>query len=152
MESSTNPSETKQAEGQIIDLRHLIEYLKEVKDGRKRRGLRYPLEIILTLFILAKLCGQKKIYGIADWVQQQSGYLQGALGLKYIRLPHHSTYRRVMSEEMEGEDFERLMGAYQAQLPRQGRDVVIVIDGKTVRSMITAADPLPSLIGGRQYV
>jgi predicted transposase YbfD/YdcC len=141
MESSTNRSEMKQAEGEIIDLGQLMAYLKEVKDGRKKRGLRYRLEIILALFILAKLCGEDKIYGIADWVQQQSGYLIGALGLKYKRLPHHSTYRRVLSEEMEGEDFERLMAAYQAQLPRQGQDVVIAIDGKTVRGTITGADP-----------
>lgn len=141
MESSTNLSEKGPAEGKIIDLRHLMMYLKEAKDGRKRRGLRYTLETVLVLFILAKLCGQNKIYGIADWVQQQSGYLIGALGLKCKRLPHHSTYRRVLSDEVDGDDFERLMGAYQAQLPRHGQDMVIAIDGKTVRGTITAEDP-----------
>jgi len=141
MESSTNGSRKEQPEGKVIDLRHLMEYLKEVKDGRKRRGLRYRLEIILVLFILAKLCGQNKIYGIADWVQQHSGYLIGVLGLKGKRLPHHSTYRRVLSDEVEGDDFERLMGAYQSQLPRHGQDMVIAIDGKTVRGTITAEDP-----------
>ena len=82
MESSTKGSQTEQPGAKIIDLRHLMMYLKKVKDGRKKRGLRYPLEIILVLFILAKLCGQNKIYGIADWVQQQSEYLIGAMGLK----------------------------------------------------------------------
>lgn len=141
MESSTNASEKEPAEGKLIDLRCLMLYLKEVKDGRKRRGLRYPLEIILVLSILAKLCGQNKIYGMADWVQQQSEYLIEVLGLKYKRLPHHSTYRRVLSDEIEGDDFERLMGAYQSQLVQHGQDVVIAIDGKTVRGTITAQDP-----------
>lgn len=141
MESSTKGRQTEQAEAKIIDLRHLMMHLKEVKDGRKRRGLRYPLEIILVLFILAKLCGQNKIYGIADWVQQQSEYLMGALGLKYKRLPHHSTYRRVLADEVEGDELERILGEYLSQLPRQGQDTVIAIDGKTVRGTITAEDP-----------
>jgi predicted transposase YbfD/YdcC len=141
MESSTKGRQTEQAEAKIIDLRHLMMYLKEVKDGRKRRGLRYPLEIILILFILAKLCGQNKIYGIADWVQQQSEYLMGALGLKYKRLPHHSTYRRVLADEVEGDELERILGEYLTQLPRNGQDTVIAIDGKTVRGTITAEDP-----------
>ena len=144
MESSTkeqqmNPAE--QPEGKIINLRDLLSYLRQVKDGRKRRGLRYPLEIILGLFILAKLCGQNKIYGIADWAQQQSEYLIGAMGLKYKRLPHHSTYRRVLTDEVEGDDLERIMAEYLSQLPRHGQDIVIAIDGKTVRGTITAEDP-----------
>ncbi len=103
--------------------------------------MRYPLEIILGLFILAKLCGQNKIYGIADWAQQQSEYLIGAMGLKYKRLPHHSTYRRVLTDEVEGDDLERIMAEYLSQLPRHGQDIVIAIDGKTVRGTITAEDP-----------
>jgi predicted transposase YbfD/YdcC len=141
MESSIKGSQTEQPEGKIIDLRPLMEYLKAVKDGRKRRGLRYRLEVILILFILAKLCGQDKIYGIADWAQQQSVYLIAALGLKIDRLPHHSTYRRVLAEEVDDDELERLVGNYLAQLPRHGQDVVIAIDGKTVRGTITAEDP-----------
>jgi predicted transposase YbfD/YdcC len=141
MESSTKEPQAKQAEGKIINLKHLLSYLRQVKDGRKRRGTRYPLEIILVIFILAKMCGQNKIYGIADWAQQQSQYLIEALGLKYKRLPHHSTYRRVLAEEVEGEDLERMMGEYLLQLTRQGQDTVIAIDGKTVRGTITAEDP-----------
>jgi predicted transposase YbfD/YdcC len=141
MESSTKGPKGNEAEGRIINLRHLLSYLRQVKDLRKRRGKRYPLEIILVIFILAKLCGQNKIYGIADWAHQQSGYLIEALGLKYKRLPHHSTYRRVLADEVEGDDLERMMGEYLSQLPRQGQDTVIAIDGKTVRGTITAEDP-----------
>jgi hypothetical protein len=99
------------------------------------------LEVILVIFIMAKLCGENKVYGIADWAQLQSAYLIGALGLKYKRLPYHSTYRRVLSEKIEGEDLERRMGDYLCQLPRHGQDVVIAIDRKTVRGTITREDP-----------
>ena len=141
MESSTEGSQTEQAEGKIIDVRHLMAYLQRVKDGRKRRGMRYRLEIILVLFILAKLCGQNKIYGIADWVQQQSEYLIAALQLRHMRLPHHSTYRRVLTDEIDAEELERVVGEYLSQLPRKGQDTVIAIDGKTVRGTITLEDP-----------
>jgi predicted transposase YbfD/YdcC len=141
MESSTKASGSNEAEGKLIPVRDLLSYLRQVKDGRKRRGRRYSLEIILVLFILAKLCGQNKVYGIADWAQQHSEYLVGALGLKYHRLPHHSTYRRVLTDEVDGEDLEQMLGEYLKQLPQQGHDTVIAIDGKTVRGTITGGDP-----------
>ena len=58
-----------QPEGIIINVKHLMSYLKSAKYGRKRRGIHYDLEIIMVLFILAKLCGQNKVYGIADWLR-----------------------------------------------------------------------------------
>ena len=146
MESTTGnepgqPAE--QAAASIINIGHLLDYLRRVKDGRKRRGVRYPLEIILLLFILAKLCGENKVYGIADWVQLRSAYLIEALGLKLKRkrLPHHSTYRRILTDEISADDLEVIVSEYLAQLPRRSQELVIVIDGKTVRGTITLEDP-----------
>lgn len=146
MESITGNDQGKQAEqatGRIIHLGHLLEYLRRVKDGRKRRGIRYRIEIVLALFILAKLCGENKVYGIADWVQLRSEYLIQALDLKLKRqrMPHHSTYRRILTDEISADDLEGIFNQYWAQHPRRGQEVVIVIDGKTVRGSITAEDP-----------
>ena len=141
MKYSTKTTEEKeQTEGKIINVKHLMSYLKRVKDRRKRRGIRYDLEIILVLFILAKLCGQNKVYGIADWVQQRSEYLTKVLGLNRKCLPHHSTYRRILTDEIDNDELEEIMSQYLAQLPRKGQDVVIAFDGKTVRGTITAQD------------
>ena len=143
MESNTeNISElhAEPGESKLISMGPLMDYLKRVKDGRKRRGIRYRLEIILTLFILAKLCGQNKTYGIADWVHQRREYLVEVLQLSYQRLPHHSTYRRILSDEVDGEELEQIVAEYLAQLPRSGQEVVIAIDGKTVRGTITLDD------------
>jgi predicted transposase YbfD/YdcC len=146
MESNTNKPiemEEEQSAGKIIHVPHLLSYLKQVKDGRKRRGVRYPLEVILLLFILAKLCGENKVYGIADWVQQRSEYLIETLGLKLKRqrLPHHSSYRRILADEISAEELEAILGEYLGQLPQNGPEMVIAIDGKTVRGTITAEDP-----------
>jgi predicted transposase YbfD/YdcC len=146
MESITShdhEKSTEQATACIIHVGHLLDYLRRVKDGRKRRGIRYRLEIILALFILAKLCGENKVYGIAEWVQLRSGSLIQALGLKLKRkrLPHHSTYRRILTDEISADELDILLSEYLAQLPKQGQEVVIVIDGKTVRGTITPEDP-----------
>jgi len=141
MESSTQQAEANETEGKLIHLGHLQGYLKQVTDGRKKRGLRYLLETVLILVVLGKLCGQNKIYGIADWAQQHKTYLLAVLGLKYEHMPHHSTYRRVLGEEVGSEEFERIMKEYWEQVPGKGHETVIAIDGKTVRGTITAEDP-----------
>jgi predicted transposase YbfD/YdcC len=81
------------------------------------------------------------VYGIADWVQQRSEQLAALLNLKCTSMPHHSTYRRILSEVIDLEELEQAIEGYLSQLPRRGREVVIVIDGKSLRGTITAKDP-----------
>jgi hypothetical protein len=96
MESNTNSIAPPQpSEAKIFSVGHLLAYLMRLTDSRERRGLRYRLEIVLSLFILAKLCGQNKPYGIADWVHQRQACLVSVLKLERKTLPHHSAYRRI---------------------------------------------------------
>lgn len=142
MESNTKTIvQYPQAEAKIFSVGHLLAYLMRLSDRRKRRGIRYRLETVLVLFILAKLCGQDKPYGIADWIHQRRVYLVSALNLERETLPHHSTYRRILSDVIDHDQFEQVAAAYLAQLPRQGQEMVIALDGKTVRGTITAEDP-----------
>lgn len=143
MESTTEVVQTagqEESGAQLINVGHLSSHLRRIKDNRKRRGIRYSVQAIMVLTILAKLCGQNKVYGIADWAQQRSEYLTEALGLKRKRLPHHSTYRRILTEVVDGDELEQIMAEYMSQLPQGGQEVVIVIDGKTVRGTISAED------------
>jgi predicted transposase YbfD/YdcC len=128
-------------EATIFNVGQLLSFLVRLKDRRKRRGIRYPLEIVLLLFIFAKLCGQDKPYGIADWVKEQQAQITEVLKLKTKRLPHHTTYRRILTEVVDLDELEQWVGEYLSQLPRKGQDVVIVIDGKTLRGTITPDDP-----------
>jgi predicted transposase YbfD/YdcC len=144
MESNTTAiltGDQEQPGAKIINIEHLISYLKRIKDDRKRRGIRYSLEVILVLIILAKLCGQNKVYGMADWAQQRSEYLTEVMKLERKRLPHDSTYRRILSDVVDEEELEQIVAEYLSQLPRNEQDVVIAIDGKTVRGTISAEDP-----------
>jgi len=122
-------------------VRHVLDYLKRLIDSRKRRGIRCALDVLLALFIIAKLSGQNKPSGIVDWVQLRIEYFRTALKLKHPKMPHHSTYCRILSEVINADEFERIIAEYLPELPRNGQDIVIVIDGKTVRGTITAEAP-----------
>ena len=129
------------SQGVIFSINSLYAYLLRIHDQRKRRGIRYTLVSILVVLILAKLCGLDKPYEIADWAQNRGEFLVGALRLKRARLPHHSTYRRILDTVLDWDEFERLMSDFIQQCPQVGQEVVIAIDGKTLRGTITREDP-----------
>jgi DDE_Tnp_1-associated len=52
-----------------IDPTSLYHAFAQVQDGRKRRGKRYPVALILTLSMLGKRAGETTISGIVDWVK-----------------------------------------------------------------------------------
>ena len=114
-------------------------YLQTIPDVRKRRGIRYHLSILLLLVILAKLGGQDTPYGIADWVKNRRVWLFEVLPLSYARLPHHSTYRRIL--EAYASELERVLTSFLGQLSEAQEYQVMVIDGKTLRGTITPAEP-----------
>ena len=105
----------------VFSLGSLYGYLAKLTDRRKRRGVRYSLATIVVLLILAKLCGQDKPYGIADWVHQRRHFLVEALRLKRGQLPHHSTYRRILESALNGEELERTLSAFSANYPRPAK-------------------------------
>ena len=144
MESNTSKSTSEgnlPLQGVIFSISSLYAYLLRIHDRRKRRGIRYALETILVVLILAKLCGLDKPYEIADWAQNRSEFLVEVLHLKRARLPHHSTYRRILESVLDQDEFERTMRDFIQQCPGVGQEVVIAIDGKTLRGTITRDDP-----------
>ena len=122
-----------------FDVGSLYDYLRQIQDVRKKRGQRYELSIILLLVILAKLCGEDRPYGIADWAKNRSEWLCEVLSLSYVRLPHHSTYRRIM--ETHEEELDRVTTEFLRQLSEKTVYEIVVIDGKTLRGTITSDDP-----------
>jgi len=144
MESNTRNSSSegnKTPQGVIYTISSLYAYLVRMHDRRKRRGIRYSLVTILVVMILAKLCGLDNPYAIADWAQNRSEFLVEVLRLKCARLPHHSTYRRILESVLDPDEFERMMSDFIQQCPEVGQEMVIAIDGKTLRGTITQDDP-----------
>jgi predicted transposase YbfD/YdcC len=122
----------------VVDAGSLYDHFTAIKDMRKKRGIRYSLPTILLLIVLAKLCGEDKPYGIADWVQSRKEMLLDVLQLGYPRLPHHTTYGRILDEHES--EIDRVVSEYLGKLPQVEQEAVITLDGKTVCGTITQAD------------
>jgi hypothetical protein len=58
------------AEGLSIDPASLYSAFGQVRDGRKQKGKRYPLPLLLTLLMLGKLAGETSVNGIVDSCQR----------------------------------------------------------------------------------
>lgn len=133
MEYSTPKGQRGMSAGGVdYDLGSIYAQLEKLSDTRKARGKRYSLETIMTIVILAKICGQNSIVEIADWAKNNLDELVELLGLSRRTMPHHNTYRRILSNGVYLEEIERLVGEFNQQ-GVHGR--VYAVDGKAVRGM-----------------
>jgi predicted transposase YbfD/YdcC len=125
-----------------INLTELLERLQAVPDQRKRRGVRYPLAVLLTIALLAKLCGQSQVHALAGWAHERAAELSAIFGLKRARMPHPTTWTRVLGNAVAADALE---AALQPLLVRPTTEVParasrqIALDGKTLRGTISAA-------------
>jgi len=93
MESNTTPHKKHTRnlkEGIVFDLGSLYSWFTQLSDNRKRKGIRYSLANIMVLMTMAKLSGEDKPSGIADWVKNRAELLVEDLQLEYpkkLRIP-----------------------------------------------------------------
>src|SRR5258707_9306338 len=84
------------AEALSIDPASLYSAFEQVRDGRKRKGKRYPLPLLLTLLLLGKLAGETTVNGIVDWINERQGWLRRQLNWPK-RFPTNSTYSEALA-------------------------------------------------------
>jgi predicted transposase YbfD/YdcC len=124
----------------LFDLDALYACLQTVPDHRDRRGVRYPLASLLLIGVLAKLAGQESSRGIAHWAHLRRHELASLFHLKRERMPHFSTWSRVLGHAVTPEDVEEIVGRFFAQAVRHTQDkqpcIQLAIDGKTLRGTI----------------
>src|SRR4029078_4065486 len=131
VEMECNPSE-----GQLFDVGSLSAEFSQLSDSRKARVKRYPLAMILTLIVLAKVCGEDKPSGIAEWVKHRMGWLCEVLKLGWKRMPHHSSYERIMGQVVRWEELEQLVSRMLSGKRYFGKQVLVAIDGKVLRGTL----------------
>ena len=122
--------------GQMIDLGGLYHRFEGLTDRRKPKGKGYALATILLGMFLAKLCGEDKPSGIAEWVALRGAWIAKVLGLKRKQMPSHHTYRRVLADGIEVEELESLAREHHQHCGEAGYQVVICMDGKILRGTI----------------
>jgi predicted transposase YbfD/YdcC len=128
------------SDGFVVDVHSLYAWLGKLQDKRDARGVRYSLVTILVLIVLAKLAGEDRLAGIAEWVKHRAAFLAEALCWAKEVAPHRSTYSRVLGWAVDVAEFERLVSAFFAAQAKAGRSVVISLDGKTLRGSIPAGE------------
>jgi predicted transposase YbfD/YdcC len=120
----------------VINIGGLYARFQQIKDSRKPRGKRYSLATIMICMFLAKLCGEDKPSGIAEWVKHREAWITHLLQLKRRKLPNHNTYRRVLANVIAAEEFEELAREYFHHRGEAGSQVVVSMDGKAMRGTI----------------
>src|SRR5919205_534537 len=83
-------------EGLCIDPASLYRAFEQVTDGRKKKGKRSPLPLLLTLLLLGKLAGETTVNGIVDWIKERQAWLRGQLNWPK-RFPTNSTYSEALA-------------------------------------------------------
>jgi len=126
--------------GILYDLKSLFAFLLRVTDLRHSRGKQYPLELLLVLILLAKLCGENTPTGIADWVTYRIDALVAMKLLPKPKAPCHMTYRRVLQLIVSPDELERLLSEYHQTCMKTGTELVFSLDGKTVKGTIPAGE------------
>ena len=106
------PNQDVNETGLIYELDSLYAYLQQVLDPRHPKGKLYPLALLLLLMVLAKLAGEDKPSGIADWVAHRVDQLCEMKILPKRRAPRHMTFRRLLQHIVDPEAFESLMQEY----------------------------------------
>jgi len=122
--------------GSVINLVSLYNRFQGLHDKRKAKGKRYELATILMGIFLAKLCGEDKPSGIAEWARLREQWITRMLGLKREHMPHHNTYRRVLADGIDEAEFEDLAREHFKHSGETGYQVVASMDGKMVRGTI----------------
>jgi len=109
-------------------------------DMRKRRGVRYPLAVLLTIAVMAKLAGSSGARAIADWATLRAEVLAELFDLPRPRMPHLTTWTRVFGHAVLLEAVEQVVAHISApistaEVPARGSRQ-ICLDGKTLRGTI----------------
>ena len=107
-----------------------------VPDVRGDNGKRYRLVTLLVLMVLAKLGGEDKPSGITDWVAERKEQLVELKILDRDAVPCHMTYRRVLQEIVDAQEFDGLISQYHQQRLKVEQEIVLTMDGKTLRGTI----------------
>jgi hypothetical protein len=126
----------------------LLNALQQVPDFRKAHGRSHPLWILLLLIVMGILAGYQGYRPLHTFAEEHHHALCELLALEKLKVPSHSTFRRVMM----GIDFhalcEALEGWMLSERQTQAADnQVAAIDGKRIRQGLTDASGKQRFVG-----
>jgi predicted transposase YbfD/YdcC len=116
----------------------LVEHFGEIEDPRIERSKRHKLVDILTIAILAVICGADSWVGMESFGKAKFKWLKRILELPN-GIPSHDTFARVFAR-LNPEQFQQCFLNWVRSLIRLKGGQVIAIDGKTLRQSYDTAD------------
>jgi predicted transposase YbfD/YdcC len=124
----------------VFEVGTIYRQFQTLTDGRKRRGVRYPLAVLLTIALLAKLAGYSQMRAIADWAKLRAAELAELFELPRASMPHPTTWTRVLGHAVTLDALEQLVAGLSgeplpAEVPERG-SIIVNLDGKTLRGTI----------------
>ncbi len=127
-----------------FSLQALVEKLHTIEDLRDPRGVRYPLNVVLTVAVLAKLAGHSQLRSVAEWAGLRAEQLCSLLGFERCTLPHPTTWSRIFGTALDpcaldlvvGQFFKELCSPLIRKKRHHRGGLVLTIDGKTLRGTI----------------
>lgn len=123
----------------------LIDVLAEVPDPRSLRGRRHPFTAVLTLVVLAMLRGAKGPVAISQFGRDHGTPLAHALGFTRGKTPAASQLSRLL-RRIDADAFEAALSRWVASRLPAGDELIISIDGKTLRGSKDGATPGQHLV------
>ena len=110
----------------------LLDAFKQVPDPRKRRGVRYPVEALLTLAATAIICGMRSVNAIGDFGRNHFE-LAKELGFRRKRLPCQGTFHYLF-KDLDIDKCEAALRVWALTFcEADGTPKSIAIDGKSLR-------------------
>ncbi|PSB13800.1 ISAs1 family transposase [Phormidesmis priestleyi ULC007] len=116
----------------------LCEHFGEIEDPRIERSKRHKLIDILTIAILAVICGADSWVGMESFGQAKVKWLKRILELPN-GIPSHDTFARVFAR-LNPEQFQACFLKWVRSLVRLSDEEVVAIDGKTLRQSYDSVD------------
>ena len=126
--------------GLLVDVGSLCACFAGLSARRSNRGVRYDVATILVLVVLGKIAGEDCLCGVAEWVRHREKVLAKALRWSKARVPHRTTFSRILGHAVNLEEFELGVSAFFNSSAQQGRPLVVNLDGKTLRGTIPAGE------------
>ncbi len=124
------------SDGVVFDIHAFMEHLQQVSDQRSRRGIRYSLPYLLSIIVLAKLCGQNKPSAIAEWAKLREKQLAIAFSAERQTVPSLNTIRRTLAETVIAEELQTVFNRFLHQTYGGQQSILVTLDGKTLRGTI----------------
>jgi predicted transposase YbfD/YdcC len=125
-----------------MEIPHAIEqmfsFFAVVQDPRRQHPTTlHSLEALITITILATLCGAQNWVEIEHWGQAQQAWLSEFLALKH-GIPSHDTFGRVFAV-LDPASLQQAFVSWMNALANLAEEL-IALDGKTIRRSLDRAD------------